>query len=211
MQASDVACETVGVGSGGTVRSGCSKSNMSNGGDRVRVAMGERGQAEARLDEAQDARVIGDLVRDVAALRVRRHHDQRHAQAELIVGAVDAARVDRRRRCHRAMHAARRRHVIVEAALLVVAEEQRGVRPLRRAGHARVTMLATIAWPTSKSAGGSSSGETPPIMSEPSTNVTLGSVPAAASVKNCSNGSDVREVRRPRVGQDREASARSWT
>ena len=54
----------------------------------VRVAVGERGQVEARLDEAQDRGVVGDGVRHVVLAREGRDDHDRYADAVAVEGAA---------------------------------------------------------------------------------------------------------------------------
>ena len=87
--------------------------------ERVAVPMGELGESPVVLDEAQDARELAELRVDGAGLRVRADREQRDPEPEPEV--VDL----------------RRRHVVVEAAVVVPRDEDRGVLP-ELAPHHRV-------------------------------------------------------------------------
>ena len=60
------------------------KSNISSIGSALRVAVGQRRQAEAVLDEAQDRRVVVHDVRHEVRLRERRDDRDRHPHAVLV-------------------------------------------------------------------------------------------------------------------------------
>src|SRR5438093_9826453 len=97
---------------------------------RVRVARRQRGQVEARRDEAQDRRVIVGLVRHEAPARIGRHDHDRHADAVAIEGARLVAGLEHGR--DGVGHAGGGwGHVVEEAAVLVVGEEEGRAAPLR--------------------------------------------------------------------------------
>ena len=93
-------------------------------------------ETESRFDEAEDARVVVDLVRDVVRSRVWRHDEEGHADAVAIEGVprgngctAVGIRLDRREIVGHAR--GRRRDVVREPAVLVVRDEERAAAPRR--------------------------------------------------------------------------------
>ena len=102
-----------------------------------RVAAGHRRQVPVVLDEREDRREVGDLVRDVAAPSPRA--DERKRDAEAV--AVETGRVGPRGREFEVRgdvvgrDRPRGRHVIEVTAMLVVGDEQSGLAPQRAMHH----------------------------------------------------------------------------
>ena len=139
---------------GGVANDGLRRSSESS---RLLCALASRkvsAEVPLALDELEDRGVVVDVVRDVVATRIRRDDHRRHAESVAIVaaGLISGGQVgwDVVGR-----DGARRRDMVVVAAVLVVEPDEQRLRPTR-AGHDRVDDLGANCSPTRMSSGFSS-------------------------------------------------------